>query len=84
MTKKEEQQLINKVKQLELTVYKLLEAFENNKIEKAFYTVKEVAEILGRTPRAVYAMIERGELETVKLGSIKIKGESLRQKLKGA
>ncbi len=83
MTKKEEQQLIKKVNQLELTVYRLLEAFENNKIEKSFYTVKEVANMLGRTPRAIYNMIERGELEAVKLGGIKIKGESLKQKLKG-
>ena len=81
MTKKEEEQLIKKVNQLERTVAKLQEAFENNKIEKSFYTVREVAEMLHRTPRAIYCMIERGELDTVKLGSIKIKGDSLRDML---
>lgn len=81
MTKKEEEQLIKKVNQLEKAVAKLQEAFENNKIEKSFYTVREVAEMLHRTPRAIYNMIERGELETVKLGGIKIKGDSIRDML---
>ena len=81
MTKKEEEQLIKKVNQLEKTVAKLQEAFENNKLEKAFYTVREVAEMLHRTPRAIYNMIERGELDAVKLGGIKIKGDSIRDKL---
>ncbi len=83
MTKKEEERLLKKVNQLEKTVSKLQQAFENNKIEKAFYTVKEVAEMLHKTPRAVYNMIEREELDTVKLGGIKIKGDSLRELLKG-
>lgn len=83
MTKKEEEQLIKKVNQLEKTVAKLQEVFENNKLEKAFYTVREVAEMLKRTPRAIYNMIERDELDTVKLGGIKIKGESLNELLKG-
>lgn len=83
MTKKEEERLLKKVNQLEKTVAKLQEAFENNKIEKSFYTVREVAEMLHRTPRAIYNMIERGELDTVKLGGIKIKGDSLNELLKG-
>lgn len=84
MTKKEEERLLKKVNQLEKTVAKLQEAFENNKIEKSFYTVREVAEMLHRTPRAIYNMIERGELDAVKLGGIKIKGDSLNELLKGA
>ncbi|WP_180270820.1 helix-turn-helix domain-containing protein [Sporanaerobium hydrogeniformans] len=83
MTKKEEERLLNKINQIEKSIAKLQLAFENNKIEKAFYTVREVSEMLHRTPRAVYNMIERGELDTVKLGGIKIKGESLKEKLKG-
>ena len=77
MTKKEEQQLIKKVNQLEITVAKLQRLIDNNKLEKPYYSVSEVAEMLNRTPRAVYNMIERGELETVKLGTIQIKKESL-------
>lgn len=83
MTKKQEELLINTVCELEKRVYKLEERLENNKLEKAVYSVSEVAEILHKTPRAVYNMIERGELETIRLGHIKIKGHSLREKLKG-
>lgn len=77
MTKKEEQQLIRKVNQLEITVAKLQRLIDNNKLEKPFYTVKEVAEMLDKDPRTIRYMIARGELETVKLGTIQIKKESL-------
>ena len=77
MTKKEEQQLIKKVNQLEITVAKLQRLIDNNKLEKPYYSINEVAEMLNKNPRTVRYMIERGELETVKLGTIQIKKESL-------
>lgn len=83
MTKKQEEKLLKVIEELEKRVYKLEERIENNKLEKAIYSVAEVAEILHKTPRAVYNMIERGELETIRLGHLKVKGESLRKKLKG-
>lgn len=83
MTKKQEESLLNTVHELEKRIYKLEERLENSKLEKAVYSVSEVAEILHKTPRAVYNMIERGELETIKLGHLKIKGCSLKEKLKG-
>lgn len=83
MTKKEEERLLKKINQLEKAVAKLQLAFENNKIEKSFYTVREVAEMLHRTPRSIYNMIERGELDAVKLGGLKIKDDSLNELLKG-
>ena len=77
MTKKEEQQLIKKVNQLEITVAKLQRLIDNNKLEKPYYSVNEVAEMLNKHPRTVRYMIERGELETVKLGTMQITKESL-------
>lgn len=79
MTKKEEQQLIRKVNQLEIAVAKLQQLVDNNKLEKPFYTVNEVAEMLNKKPRTIYHMIQRGELETIKLGVTQIKKESLIQ-----
>lgn len=83
MTKKQEEALFNKVDKLEQLVHNLLAKAENNQLDKHIYSVPEVAQILGRTPQAIYAMIGRGELETIKLGKIKVLGESLRMKLKG-
>ena len=77
MTKKEEQQLIKKVNQLEITVAKLQRLIDNNKLEKPYDSVNEVAERWKKHPRTVRYMIERGELETVKLGTMQITKESL-------
>lgn len=81
MTKTQEQELLKTVADLQKQVADLYKLLENTKIDKHVYTVAETAQILNVTPQAVYAMIERGEVESVKLGRIKILGESLRTKL---
>ncbi len=81
MTKTQEQELLKTVADLQKQVADLYKLLENTKIDKHVYTVAETAQILNITPQAVYAMIERGEIESVKLGRIKILGESLRNKL---
>lgn len=52
-----------------------VEELERNNIDfdKELYTVPEVAKMLGLTREAVYHMIKRGELPTIKLGTIKIR-----------
>lgn len=81
MTKTQEQELLKTVADLQKQVADLYKLLENTKVDKHIYTVAETAQILNVTPQAVYAMIERGEIESVKLGRIKILGESLRTKL---
>lgn len=81
MTKLEEKKLLERVSKLEKQVARLYVSLENNKFDKHVYSVSEVAQILDITPQAVYFMIHRDELETVKLGTIKVLGESLRCKL---
>lgn len=81
MTKIEEQKLLNRLNNLEKEVARLNSVVENNKIDKHIYSVKEAADILGLTRQAVYVMVDRGELETVKLGRLKILGSSLKEKL---
>jgi excisionase family DNA binding protein len=81
VTKTQEQELLKTVADLQKQVADLYKLLENTKIDKHVYTVAETAQILNITPQAVYAMIERGEIESVKLGRIKILGESLRNKL---
>ena len=81
MTKTQEQELLKTVAGLQKQVADLYKLLENTKVDKHTYTVAETAQILTVTPQAVYAMIERGEIESVKLGRIKILGESLRTKL---
>lgn len=81
MTKAEEQQLFKIVAGLQQQVADLHAKIENNKLDKHVYSVKETAQILGITPQAVYIMIDRKELETVKLGTLKVLGSSLRSKL---
>lgn len=81
MTKTQEQELLKTVADLQKQVADLYKLLENTKVDKNTYTVAETAQILNVTPQAVYAMIERGEIESVKLGRIKILGESLRTKL---
>ena len=46
------------------------------------FTVKEVAEILHTNKGYVYALIKRGLLPALKLGSLKIRKEALLQFLK--
>jgi hypothetical protein len=81
MTKVEEKKLIDKVAVLEKQVATLYARLEKNKIDKHVYTVAETSQILECSPQAVYLMISRKELETVKLGHLKVLGESLRHKL---
>lgn len=81
MTKAEERKLLERISRLEKQVAQLYSIAENNSFDKHVYSVSEVAEMLGITSQAVYLMIHRGELETVKLGTIKVLGESLRSKL---
>lgn len=45
--------------------------------EIKLYTVKETAEILKTNPNYVYDLIKRGLLPALKLGSLKIRQESL-------
>ncbi len=81
MTKLEEQKLLNRVSSLEKQVAILYEKIQNNKIEKHTYTVKETADLLGVTCKTIYNMIEKGQLETVMLGHLKVLGTSLKEKL---
>lgn len=45
--------------------------------ERLIYTVQEVASLLHSSPNYIYALIEKGYLPAVKLGSIKILKTSL-------
>lgn len=81
MTRLEEQKLLQRVNNLEKEIARLSRLLENNKLDRHVYTIPEVAELLGVTRQGVYKMINRGELETVKLGSTKVLGSSLRSKL---
>ena len=45
--------------------------------EKILYTVKEVSELLHTNPTYVYALIKAGLLPVLKLGSYKVRRESL-------
>ena len=45
--------------------------------EKMLYTVKEVSEILHTNPTYVYDLIKAGLLPALKLGSLKIRHETL-------
>lgn len=45
--------------------------------EKTLYTVKEVSELLHTNPTYVYTLIKAGLLPVLKLGSFKVRRESL-------
>ena len=45
--------------------------------EKLLYTVKEVSELLHTNPAYVYSLIKAGLLPVLKLGSYKVRKESL-------
>ena len=81
MTKAEEQKLLKRVDELTKQVAILYEIIESNKLTKHTYTVTETAKILNVTPKTVYNMIDKGQLETIMLGHIKVLGSSLREKL---
>lgn len=81
MNKSEEAKLLNRVAILEKQVAELFEKLENNMINKHSYTVRETAKILGVTPKTVYNMIDKGQLDTVELGHTRVLGNSLRDKL---
>ena len=51
--------------------------------KKELYTVIEVGERLGVSKEAVYLMIKRGEIPTVKIGSMKIRACDLEKLLNG-
>lgn len=81
-------ELHQKIRQLAKKVNELTEKInelEGNNIDfdKALYTVPEVAKMLGLTREAVYHMIKRGELPTIKLGTIKIRATDLLKILYG-
>ena len=53
-----------------------------NKEEKLLYTVKEAAATLGVNVHIVYDLIKKGLLPALKLGSLKIRRESLEEFIK--
>lgn len=81
MTKVQEQQIFERLDRLEKEVVELRKYKENNQLDKHTYSVLEASEILGRSKPTIYNMIEKGELETIKCGSIKILGSSLKKVL---
>lgn len=46
---------------------------------KPLYSVPEVADMFGVTKEAIYKRIKKGELPTIKLGTIKIRACDLRE-----
>ena len=50
---------------------------KNIENERLIYTVQEVATLLHSSPNYIYALIEKGFLPAIKLGSIKILKSSL-------
>ena len=82
-------ELHQKIRQLTRKVNELTERvneLEHNNIsfDKKLYTVSEVAKMLGLTREAVYHMIKRGELPTIKLGTIKIRETDLLRIVNGS
>lgn len=69
------EELMEQIKHLDSRIEELEKATINN--EKQLYTVAEVANILGVTKEAVYYMIKRGEIPTIKLGTMKIRAIDL-------
>lgn len=47
--------------------------------EKIIYSVREVAEMLHSSPNYIYALIEKGYLPAIKLGSYKVIKSTLEQ-----
>lgn len=83
MTKDQEKTILKRLEKLEQEVITLQEELELNRTNKPCYTVKEAAKLLCVTTKTIYNMIDRGELEVIKLGCLRIKGDSLREFLRG-
>ena len=69
------EELMNHIRRLDSRIEELEKAAVNN--GKQLYTVAEVANILNVTKEAVYYMIKRGEIPTIKLGTMKIRAIDL-------
>ena len=81
MSKVEIERLSKRMEHLEKEIYEIYSLLENTKLDKHVYTVAQTAQILGITPQAVYAQIERGEIGAIKLGHIKIPGYEIKRVL---
>lgn len=79
MKKQDEDKLVRRLESLEKDLYKMHIKLENQRLDKHVYTVAEVAGMLERTPQAIYAMIARGELASIKVGHVKIPGYEMRR-----
>lgn len=79
MSKVEIERLSKRIEHLEKEIYEIYSLLENTKLDKHVYTVAQTAQILGITPQAVYAMIYRGELTTIKIGRLKIPGSEIKR-----
>ncbi|MFR4400928.1 MAG: helix-turn-helix domain-containing protein [Peptococcus niger] len=51
--------------------------------DKFCVSVKKAADAMDTNPRQVYRLIERGQLETVKVGSIKVLVRSIERFIEG-
>lgn len=74
MTTKE---LIRMTEELKERVEKL--EVQSYGYDKPLYSVSEVADMFGVTKEAIYKRIKKGELPTIKLGTIKIRACDLRE-----
>lgn len=74
------EELMNHIKHLDNRIEELEKASALG--NKQLYSVAEVARMLGVTKEAVYYMIKRGEIPTIKLGTMKIRGIDLDNLLK--
>lgn len=74
MTTKE---LIRMTEELKERVEKL--EVQSYQYDKPLYSVSEVADMFGVTKEAIYKRIKKGELPTIKLGTIKIRACDLRE-----
>lgn len=74
MTTKE---LIRMTEELKERVEKL--EVQSYRYDKPLYSVSEVADMFGVTKEAIYKRIKKGELPTIKLGTIKIRACDLRE-----
>ena len=81
MTKIEEQKLLKRVAELEKQVVVLSQQNEVKKLDKYVYSASEVAKLLDVSIKTVYNMVEKGHLESIKLGHLMILGSSIRNKL---
>ena len=69
-------------KELELAIAMLskrIDDFEKRglRFKETLYTVQEVADMFGVTKEAIYKRIKRGEIPTIKLGTLRIRAVDL-------